>query len=50
MFVLKEESYALFLSLFSHKAVGFNFLSIFGMTLSGLVGIEASVSHHTAGG
>lgn len=32
------------------KAVGCNFPPIFGMTLSGPVGIEAPVSHHAAGG
>lgn len=32
------------------KAVGCNFPSVFGMTLSGPVGIEAPASHHAAGG
>lgn len=35
---------------FPRKAVGFNFPPIFGMTLTGPVGIEAPVSHHAAGG
>lgn len=38
------------LSPFWRKAVGCNFPPIFGMTLSGPVGIEAPVSHHAAGG
>ena len=38
------------LSPFWRKAVGCNFPPIFGMTLSGPVGIDAPVSHHAAGG
>lgn len=48
--IFKKMLFTFTVSPFPSKAVGFNFPPIFGMTLTGPVGIEAPASHHAAGG